>query len=217
MPENRCTRCGAYLTDGHCEYCGWNCPNTVQDKTLTLSGLLCNLTVTKEICTFVQKVGAPSVIQNKEISKISLSQAPVVGSGELLISTITGVNQKITFLYPQNANMEAIVSYLLHVAPNAQFVNTNAEETPSSIVGVVCPQCKSNNTQSTGESRRLTIWKIAVGAFIVIAGFGSMSGGIAISLFVIALGLLLAANGFGIIGKRKLDCFCMNCRKRFRV
>jgi len=165
----------------------------------------------------VQRVGAPSIIQNKEISQISLSQAPIVGSGELSISTITGINQKITFLNPQNANMEEIASYLLHVAPEAQFVNVTASDAPPTFGGVVCPQCKSNNTQSTGESRKFSVWKIICGVLLVSMGIGASAGGIVPQLIIIVGGLALAANGLKLIGKKKLDCFCMNCRKRFRV
>jgi len=218
MSDIICSRCGAGLTnEGFCEYCGWNSPKAIPEKTLSLSGVLCNLTVTKETCTFVPKVGVTSVINNNEISQISLSPAPMVGSGELSILTVTGFTNKITYLYPQNPNMQEIASYLLHVAPNAQFTSISQNTEPAVITGVVCPKCKSSNTQTAGESREFSIWKIAVGAFIVAAGIGSMSGGVGISLVVIALGLALAANGLRIIGKKKINCVCMNCRKRFRI
>ena len=93
-PDNICPRCGANLTDGFCEYCGWNSPEAVENKTLTLSGILCHLTVTRETCIFKPKVGSPMVIVNKEISQISLAQAPVVGTGELSLLTVIGITQK---------------------------------------------------------------------------------------------------------------------------
>jgi Zn finger protein HypA/HybF involved in hydrogenase expression len=217
MANQVCHRCTANLTNGYCEYCGWNASEVITDKILTLSGLLSHLTVTKDTCTFAPRVGAPTVIMNREISQISLLQAPVVGSGELSLLTVTGITQKISFLYPQNPNMQEIASYLLHVAPDAKFVNVSTETTSASIQGVACPKCKSNNTNTTGESRKFSVWKIIVGALLVISGIGSMSGGVAISLVIITGGLVLAANGFSIIGKRKLDCLCLNCRSKFRV
>jgi len=218
MPDVICSRCGATLTnEGFCEYCRWNSSNVIPEKTISISGLLCNLTVTKETCTFIPKVGFTSIVNNNEISQISLSPAPKVGSGELSILTITGFTNKITYLYPQNPNMQEIASYLLQVAPNAQFVNNSQNMEPTAVAGVVCPKCKSANTQSTGEFRKFSIWKIAVGAFIVATGIGSMSGGVGISLVVIALGLVLAANGLRIIGRKKMNFICLNCRKRFRI
>ena len=154
MTEHICPRCNANLTDGGCEYCGWNSPKIIQDKTLTLSGLLCNLTVKKETCVFTPKAGSEFTIVNKEIVQVSLSQAPVVGTGELSLRTITGITQKITFLYTQNSNMGEIASYLLHVAPDAQFTNVESKEEYINIDGVRCSNCKSNNTKMTGQSRK---------------------------------------------------------------
>lgn len=224
MTGHICPRCGANLTDGYCEYCGWNSPKAIQDKTLTLSGLLCNLTVTKETCTFNPKVGSPSVIVNKEISQVSLLQAPVVGTGELSLLAVTGITQKVTFLYPQNPKMGEIASYLLHVAPDAKFTRVEPKEQPKTpkeipinIAGIRCPKCQSMNTTMTGKSRKFSVWKILLGIMLISIGIRVTSGGIVPQILLIVGGIALTANGLRLIGKKKLDCFCMNCRKRFRV
>jgi len=224
MPEQNCSRCGASLKDGYCEYCGWNCPTTVPDKTLTLSGLLCNLTVTRDTSTFTPKAGSPFIINNKEIAQISLSQASVVGSGELLLLTVTGISQKITFLSPQNQNMNEIASYLLHVAPDAKFVDPSAHSnlaSPASasagLIGVSCPKCRSKETQAIGVSRKKKIWAIVVGILFVITGFTMFGEGVGPALTSIVIGGVLTAYGFGFLGKMKTDCLCLNCRKKFRI
>ena len=217
MADNICTRCNASLTEGYCEYCGWNSPKTIEDKTLTLSGILCDLTVEKEICTFVQKVGAPVTIRNNEISQISLSQAPMVGTGELSLYTITGITQKITFLYPQNPNMGEIASYLLHIAPEAQFTSTPQKDNTNDLSGVACPKCNSTNTKMTGESRKFSIWKIILGALLTILGISVTTGPIAFRILIIIGGVALLAFGLRLVGKKKADCLCMDCRKRFRL
>lgn len=219
MTEQLCNRCGATLTDDYCEYCGWNSSKAVFDKTLTLSGLLCSLTVTKEICTFKPKVGSPSVIANKEITQISLLQAPVTGTGELSILTVTGIAQKVTFLYPQNPNMEEIASYLLKTAPEAQFVNISptTADSPTDVGGVLCPRCGSKKTKMTGESRKFSVWKIILGVMLFSMGVRVSAGGIMPQLLMIGGGVALVATGLRLIGKKKSDCICMRCRKRFQV
>jgi len=218
LEGNICSRCGASLTNGYCEYCGWNSPTPIEDKTITLSGILCDLTVTKESSTFKQKVGTAFQITNNEISQISLTQAPVVGSGELTLRTVTGITQNITFLYPQNQNMNEIASYLLKVAPGAQFVNTTPISPQAAFQGIMCPKCRSNNTTiSGGETRCFTVWKIVLGGFLAAAGLGSFREGIGVALLLITGGIVLVINGLGIIGKKKMNCLCGNCRRRFRV
>ena len=213
-----CSRCGAHLTNGYCEYCGWNSPAPIQDKTITLSGILCDLTVTKDSSTFKQKVGPVFQIINNEISQISVTQAPVVGSGELILRTITGITQNITFLSPQNQNMNEIASYLLKVAPGAQFVNASQITPTTAFQGIICPKCRSTNTTiSGGETRCFTVWKIVLGGFLAIAGFSSILESLGAALFLIAGGTVLVINGLGIIGKKKMNCLCGNCRRRFRV
>jgi len=221
MQGQICSRCGAYLKNGYCEYCGWNCPTAIPDKTLTLSGLLCSLTVTRDTSTFSPKVGSPFVIDNKEIAQISLAQASVVGSGELVLLTRTGISQKITFISSQNQNMSDIASYLLHVAPGAQFVNpsTSTVNTPAAIVGVSCPLCKSKNSQSTGESRKVIIWGILAGVLFIITGFTLLAGeeDIAPAITSLVVGGILTAFGFGLFSKKKTDCVCLDCRKKFQI
>ena len=128
--KNLCVRCGANLVNGSCEYCGLNSvdetKDTISDETFTLSGITNELTVTKEACAFKPKIGAESVIANKEIKRISITQAHLTGTGELSIITTTGIKKKINFLFPQNVNMEKIASYLSHVAPDAKFTNVRA-------------------------------------------------------------------------------------------
>ena len=224
MPDLICTRCGASLKNGYCEYCGWNCPTTIPDKTLTLSGVLCTLMVTRDTSTFTPKVGSPFVINNKEIAQISLLQAPVVGSGELLLLTVTGISQKITFLFPQNQNMSEIASYLLHVAPDARFVNPSTHSqtaspfaAPTALIGVTCPICRSKNTQSTGETRKKKFWAIFVGLLFVATGFTLIVEDIGPAIVSLVMGVALAAYGFGFFSKMKTDCVCLNCRKKFRL
>jgi len=215
MMENGCPRCAAVLTDGYCEYCGWNRPKSAPSKTLTLAGVLCGLVVTKDTCTFSPKVGSTAVIANNEISQISLLQAPMAGTGEFCLSTTTGLSQKITFLHTQNQNIGEIASYLSIVAPQAQFTNTASA--PPELAGVVCPKCKSNNTKATGKSRKLSVWKIICGALLVVSGLNSITQQFVFALLLILGGLALGAAGLRLIGKMKTDCLCMNCRKTFRV
>ena len=219
MPTTQaCPRCAAGLTEGYCEYCGWNSPKAIPDKTLKLTGLLCSLVVTRDACTFTPKVGSPAVIANSEISRISLSQASAIGTGELSIQAVTGITQKITFLFPQNSAMGNIASYLLHVAPGAQFANHESDSNVPDISGIKCPKCESNDTSVTGESRKKSTWKIVVGALIAISGIGGMGEtGILTGLIIIILGIALAASGLGIVGKIRTACLCKNCRKRFWV
>ena len=220
MTDHRCPRCRANLTADYCEYCGWNSHKIIKDKTLTLSGLLCELIVTKENCTFKPQVGSPSVIINKEIAQISLSQAPLVGTGEFSLLTITGITQKITFLYPQNPNITAIASYLSQVAPEAKFANVlHNDASVTNIDGIMCPKCKSNNTKMTGQSRDFSVWKILFGIFLVLTGFTGITQGQTIGIFIIIIigGIALSANGLRLIGKKKLDYLCGNCGNRFRV
>ena len=220
MPVPNCTRCGASLRDGYCEYCGWNCPTSIPDKTLTLSGLLCTLVVTRHTSTFTPKVGSPFVINNREIAQISLLQAPVVGSGELSLFTVTGITQRITFLFSQNQNMSEIASYLLHVAPDARFVNPSTHSSPNAapnaLVGVTCPKCKSKNTQSTGETRKKKVWAVIVGLVFVVTGFTLFEDGIATVMVSLVTGGVLTVYGLGFFGKKKTDCVCLNCRHKFR-
>jgi len=82
--------------------------------------------------------------------------------------------------------------------------------------GAACPKCKSANTQTMGESKVFTVWKIIVGVFLIVAGFGSMSPGFSPSWVLIIGGAALAANGTPFLSKKKVDCVCMDCRKRFR-
>jgi len=217
MVNNNCSQCGANLINSYCEYCGWNISSLIPEKTIVLYGIICDLSVSKESSIFKPKIGSPILIANSEISHVSLKQAPLVGTGDFSVRTITGVQQNITFLYQQNQNMNEIASYLLQITPTAQFINIGTEEQSVFAQGITCPKCKNNNTTVSNESRKFSIWKIVIGIFTVIMGFGSMSGGVGISLFVIVLGTLLALNGFGIIGKKKINCFCANCRKRFRA
>ena len=217
MTDRICPRCGANLTDAYCEYCGWNSPKIIQDKTLTLSGVLCSLTVTKEISTFNPQIGSPFIIVNKEIAQISSSQAPMVGTGELSLLTVTGIMQKINFLYPQNPNMGEIASYLLYVAPEAKFQRIEPNEQSVNISGVKCPKCKSNNTKMSGESRKFSVLKILLGIMLLSMGIGVTAGGIAPQIILIIGGIALVANGLSLVGKKKSNCFCMNCRNRFRV
>jgi len=219
MSDQLCTRCGAALISGYCEYCGWNAPTPTVDKTLLIQGVLCSFTVTKDACTFVPKIGQTAVIANKDIAKIALMLAPTVGTGELSVIAVTGFTQKVTFLSPQNPAVHDAVSYLLHVAPNALFVNLSSQETQSSAPvskGAACPKCKSANTQTMGESKVFTVWKIIVGVFLIVAGVGSMTPGISPSWVLIIGGAALAANGTPFLSKKKVDCVCMDCRKRFR-
>ncbi|MCL2696015.1 MAG: hypothetical protein FWE69_06795 [Clostridiales bacterium] len=239
MVDAVCAQCCAKLTDGYCEYCGWNSPKTVQSKSLNLSGLLCDLYVTKETCKFEPKVGSPAVIENKEIAHIHFIQAPVVGTGELALITATGFTQKVTFLSPQNPNLGEITSYLRQAAPQAQFSNQPpqnpnlgdiasrlrqaappaqfSDTAAAPFDGASCPKCKSNNTKMTGISRKISVWKIAVGLLLVFMGIGVTAGEAGAALFFVVGGLALAANGIGLFGKKKSDCVCMNCRNRFRV
>jgi len=224
MSAQMCSRCGASLThEGSCEYCGWNSSEVIPNKALYLSGILCNLAVTKETSTFSQKIGTPFVIENRHISQISILQAPIVGSGELSINTVTGFTQKITFLYPQNAAVNDILSYLLHVAPNAQFVNASSTDSLSNHNGVACPKCRSNNTITNGLFRKVSIWKIIVGILVAFMAISvNAQGGWNANQFIFGLllavgGIALALNGLGIFGKKKLNFLCMNCRKKFRV
>jgi len=60
-----CARCAAIIKNGSCEYCGWNIGEQPADKTLFLSGLLCNLTVNKDTSTFKPKVGTSSIIKTE--------------------------------------------------------------------------------------------------------------------------------------------------------
>jgi len=222
MPGQNCTRCGAFLKDGYCEYCGWNCPYTIPHKTLTLSGILSTLVVTKDTSTFTPKVGQPFAINNKEIAQITLSQAPVVGSGEFSLLTVTGISQKITFLSPQNQNMSEIASYLLHVAPNARFVNPSTNPQASSagasgtLLGVTCSKCGSKNTQAKGESRKMKIWAVLVGILFVVSGFTLIGENISAAMTSLVIGGFLAAYGFGLFTKKKTECVCLNCRNTFR-
>ena len=173
----------------------------------------------EDACTFVPKIGQTAVIANKDIAKIALMLAPTVGTGELSVIAVTGFTQKVTFLSPQNPAVHDAVSYLLHVAPNALFVNLSSQETQSSAPvskGAACPKCKSANTQTMGESKVFTVWKIIVGVFLIVAGFGSMSPGFSPSWVLIIGGAALAANGTPFLSKKKVDCVCMDCRKRFR-
>ena len=219
MPTNQaCPRCAASLTEGYCEYCGWNSPKTIPDKTLKLTGLLCSLVVTKDACTFTPKVGSPAVIANNEIAKISLSQASTIGTGELSIQAVTGISQKITFLFPQNSAMGDIASYLLHAAPGAQFVTNEAESNVPDIAGIKCPKCRSNDTSVTGESRKKSMWKIIIGILLVISGIGGIGAtDFLAGLVILLLGIALAGLGLGVFGKKKTACLCKNCRKRFWV
>ena len=200
MENYICTRCAANLTDGYCEYCGWNSPKPIQDKTLTLLGLLCNLTVTKKSCAFNPKLGASTVIANSEIAQISLSQAPVTGTGELSLLMVTGITKKITFLYTQNPSMVEIASYLLHVAPDAQFTSVENNDASASINmdGIRCPKCGSNNTKMTGKSRKLSIWKILCGILLVAMGIEAIgtwtSAGPVPIILIIVGGIALTAN-----------------------
>jgi len=211
MPDRSCTRCGAYLKDGYCEYCGWNCPDRIPDKTLTLSGLRRTLTVTRETSTFAPKAGSPLIINNREIAQVSITQAQAAGTGELMLSTVTGISQKITFSFSQNQNMNEIASYLLHVAPDARFGSS------STLTGVTCPKCRSNNTQSTGETRKMKIWAMLVGLLFLVTGFTLYGEGVAAMMTSFVIGGVLTAFGFGLLNKKKTDCLCLACRAKFRL
>ena len=217
MSEIRCVQCGANLSDDYCEYCGWNSKDSVQSKVLKLSGVLNNLTVTKENCVFAPKAGLATTILNKEITGLTLIQAPIVGTGELIITSAIGITQKINFLYTQNQNAGEITSYLRQLAPNAQVNNSAPNETSVNVQGIMCPKCRSNNTVSTGVSRKLSVWKIVLGALLISAGIGSSPTDIIIFILLFVGGAALVANGLRLFGKKKLNCLCMNCRKRFRV
>jgi len=209
-----CPRCGANLSSGACEYCGWNSPEPIPVKSLTLNGLLCNLDVTRDTCTFAPKVGAPSVVTNKEITQISLVPAPTVGTGELTLITLTGITQKITFLSTQNPVMGEIASYLLHVAPEAQFKRI---EPSVNVEGISCPHCKGRETKTVGQSRKLSHFKAVFGVLLVITGVAGFFNNVIMGLIFIASGIVLAANGLRLVGKIKTECLCMKCRKRFWV
>ena len=217
MSDSRCVQCGANLSEDYCEYCGWNSKDSVQSKTLNLSGVFCNLKVTKETCVFEPKAGTPTTILNKEITGLTLIQAPIVGTGELIITSITGITQKINFLYTQNSNAGEVASYLRQLAPNAQLNNSITNDIPVNAQGIICPKCKSNNTVSTGISRKFSVWKIVVGALLISMGIGTSPTDIIIFLLLFLGGAALVANGLRLFGKKKLNCLCMNCRKRFRV
>jgi len=227
VPDNNlCARCGANLTDGICEYCGWTNgnkkPEEIPDRTLTLSGVLGVLTVTKETSTFKPKIGAASILANKEITEISLAQAPIHGTGELSFVTAAGITKKVTFLYPQNPNMEEIASYLLHVVPDAKFVTATptadfATEQVPVMKNILCPKCKQNAGQILGVSRKMSIWKIVVGVILILISFGvtDWQGEIIMHLVFIVVGLVFLF--FGIKGKKKSNCLCSSCGNRFRV
>jgi hypothetical protein len=218
MKENMCPRCSANLTSGYCEYCGWNKPISIESKVLTINGILCDLTVTKDSCTFNPKIGSSTIIKTSDISTITLSQAPIVGTGNLSIQAFTGITQEVTFLPTQNLAVSDIASYLRQFVPNVQFNESVAVDNSNNMSGVTCPKCNSKNTQNTSSaSRRFSIWKLIVAAILISAGIGSFSAGPVFSLILIGGAGVLAASGFGIIGKKKTDLFCMDCRKKFKI
>jgi len=216
MSDTRCPQCGANLTNDYCEYCGWNSKDSVQSKVLKLSGVFSNLSVTKENCVFEPKAGPSTTIVNKEITGLTLIQAPIVGTGELIITSVTGITQKINFIYTQNSNAGEVASYLRQLAPDVQINNSTQNEISANAQGIMCPKCRSNNTVSTGVSRKFSVWKIVVGGLLISMGIGS-SPDITFFLLTFLGGAALVANGLRLFGKKKLNCLCMNCRKRFRV
>jgi len=216
LVNQTCPRCAASLANGTCEYCGWNSPAEIVSKTLTLPGVMCNLTVKKETSTFKPSIGAASVIDNKDISQVSLTQAPITGTGELTIRSVTGFSQSIRFLYPQNPKMGEIASYLLHIAPDANFITDKPIAEKIELDGVTCPKCKSYYTKSTGRIIKYTVWKIVLGIMLIISGIGASSINAAAVLSVLS-GIALAAFGFGLAGRKKSECLCLNCRRKFGV
>ena len=48
-------------------------------------------------------------------------------------------------------------------------------------------------------------------------GISGFSTSVGIALILIIGGLILSASGYGLIGKKKVNLFCMDCRKKFAI